>query len=146
LGDFASQFDENGFCKWCAARPGGEHAPDCGPPVFTVKDPAYIKNTDDYNEWAKKYRSLPDNEIDIRYAARVLEPAIEVFFQLGNMVELRRCILLQEYIHQTWALEQKLERRADYISTETTAIVEAAIEIRRQTDEKNDSGRGGTSD
>lgn len=35
--EIPAQYDENGICNWCAARPGGEHAPDCHPPVYGSK-------------------------------------------------------------------------------------------------------------
>lgn len=68
-------------------------------------------------------------EKDIRQLAKQVEPAIDLFFRLGNMTELRRCILLQEYIHETWRLQEALKGRMKYLSTETDSIREQIHEV-----------------
>ena len=71
-------------------------------------------------------------EKDIRQLAKQVDPAIDLFFRLGNMTELRRCILLQEYIHETWRQQEALKKRMKYLASETDAIreqIHEAVEI-----------------
>lgn len=76
-----------------------------------------------------------DEPIDIRVEAEKLEAAIEIFQQLGIHDLARQSILLKQYIMDTWALEQTLETRADYIHTETMSLNTALRELHGHKDE-----------
>lgn len=69
-------------------------------------------------------------DFDIREAAKLLEPAVFFFNKLEEWDLAERCILLRQYIMDTWEMEQQLENRADYIQTETFAVNELLREIR----------------
>ena len=78
-------------------------------------------------------------DFDIRKAAKLLEPAVFFFNQLKEWDLAERCILLRQYILDTWDMEQRLEKRADYIQTETFAINELLREIRQNLEEDAES-------
>jgi hypothetical protein len=67
--------------------------------------------------------------IDIRQAAENLELCIPILLQFQMWEEAAQAKFLMHYIHETWEWEQKLEARADFIQTESSALAERLHEI-----------------
>lgn len=83
-------------------------------------------------------------DFDIRKAAEKLEPCIDILTTLGHWGLAVKAGILKQYILDTYDMEMVLEKRADYIQTETTALAEVLHEIHGgNPHEGDDGGRGG---
>ena len=82
-------------------------------------------------------------KIDIPEAALKLDPAISILTTLGMWELAVKAGMLKQYILDTYDMEKELEKRADYIQTETSALAEVLHEIHGGNPHAgNDGGRG----
>jgi hypothetical protein len=85
---------------------------------------------------------MPEEEkepIDIREAAENLELCIPILLQFKMWEQAAQAKFLMHYIHETWEWEKRLEARADFIQTESTALAETLREIRKAGGMRNES-------
>ena len=82
-------------------------------------------------------------KIDIREAALKLDPAISILTTLGMWELAVKAGMLKQYILDTYDMEKELEKRADYISTETTSIASVLHDLHGGNPHaRDDGGRG----
>jgi hypothetical protein len=81
-----------------------------------------------------------EEPIDIRQAAENLELCIPILIKFELWEEAAQAKFLMHYIHETWEWEKRLEARADFIQTESTALAETLREIRKAGGMKDGSG------
>lgn len=80
MSEVTGQYGLTGICEWCGARPNGEHAPDCRPPVY-----------------GSHMTGRPDAFADVYAALRRARPLIETWEFDGLLFVLDRLSVLSRH-------------------------------------------------